>query len=354
MSTSPISCCCHCFIFSDQFLGSKWEVLKPYPINVAEAAGGFIGMDTKSKRKDDFLVFSGFADSWYNVTTTVYAINVTSAAASWREVDPVPVPIGFSHSGCTINANVLYACGGYVGPNPGKETNVCLQYTHGSRKGTQWKILPSLPRGRAGGALFHVNASNSLVFATGATRSDPTDIWKSIDHSDVWELFLNNTAVGWISRKATPYRANHVSYASIPYQGKQKHFVLGGQKTSDEGSGNVADMIEWDPLNRSWTRRANMLFARGHASSSTIPIPGCGMLIAGGAVNAVPPQRYRQTNDISYYDIATNNWTKVGTLPMHVNTPVCDIARLLNGTTFLYCHTGKVDRPVSFRRQISL
>jgi hypothetical protein len=338
-----------------QLLGTSWERIVPYPSNIAEAIGGVINSIPNSSKQQDLIVVSGFSNTWFNVSRKVYALNVssTTVATTWREMDDVPVPVGFSHSGCVIDGNILYLCGGYVGPNPGKETNVCLQYTHSNKRGTQWKYLPPLPQGRAGGSLLHFKTTNSLVFTSGATRSDPSNIWKSTDHTDSWELVLNNTAGGWMARSPIPYKANHVSYASVPYhRGSQKHFVLGGQAAENEGTGNVADLFEYDSSNKRWIRRTNIPFPRGHSSSSTIPIPGCGFIVAGGAINGAYPKGHYQTTDISYYDILSNTWTKVGDLPTKVNTPVCDIAQLSNGNNYLYCQTGKVDQPSPFRRQI--
>ena len=87
-----------------------------------------------------------------------------------------------------------------------------------------------------------------------------------------------------------------------------------------------------------------MPFTRGHASSSTRAM-GCGFIIAGGSTN-----ENGKTKDISFYDITTDTWTKIGELPNAINTPVCDIG--VDG--YLYCESGWPNGTFSHKRKIYL
>ena len=131
-----------------------------------------------------------------------------------------------------------------------------------------------------------------------------------------------------------PYKGNHIGHVTATYQGKQRHFFLGGQSGSNESDGNLDDNVEWDNVNKNWIRRASMPFKRGHMSSSVFAY-GCGFLVAGGAV-----QGYQRTSDISYYAIDKDQWFKIGDLPQAINTPACDIVRLGPGNDWIYCQTG--------------
>jgi hypothetical protein len=230
----------------------------------------------------------------------------------------------------------------------------CMTYTHSNPKGQQFGGLPSLPQsGRAGGALLLIKRSRSLLWAAGATRSDPNDIWNTTDYHDVWELPLTNVSSGWKAVTPIPYLGNHISYVAVPYRGGERYYVFGGQRKEDEIKGNQVDVYEYLPTAKKWMRRDNMTLARGHSSSSTVPLPSCGFITAGGAVNNPHSSKlHLQTKDISYYDINANRWFKIGDLPAPVNTPICDITTIQRNVSYLYCQTGRVEMPYNYRIKI--
>ena len=41
--------------------------------------------------------------------------------------------------------------------------------------------------------------------------------------------------------------------------------------------------------------------------------------------------------DVSYYDVPSDTWTKIGDVPKRINTPVCDVDRTGG---WYYCFTG--------------
>lgn len=282
-------------------------------------------------------------------------------------MDPIPVDIGLTHSGYQIVGHILYLCGGYIGGNPGKETSICLMYNHRNIPSTQWSFLPSLPEGRAGGALLYNPDKDTLLFATGATRSDPLDIWNSTDYDDVWELHMKYLFLGWKRQEKILYRSNHVSHAVVYDRNKQitRYFVFGGQVGEYEYDQNLSDMFEWDPLIEEWIRRHSLPAGRGHMSSSTIPyyskdcIDGKqgsnGIIIAGGAINGG-----KKSSSINYYDIYTDRWNRIGMLPMNINTPVCDIATTTvisasnrqEEVSYMHCQSGLLYKGFSWRRII--
>ena len=111
-----------------------------------------------------------------------------------------------------------------------------------------------------------------------------------------------------------------------------------------EQTENLDQLFEYTALTDQWMALAPMLIPRGHASSSTISY-GCGFLIAGGSING---QNVKvKTDDVSYYDITSNEWTSIGTMQSPLKTPVCGIYG-----NYLYCSTGYTVR--GHRRKLQL
>jgi hypothetical protein len=191
--------------------------------------------------------------------------------------------------------------------------------------------------------MVYMRITNSLLFATGATR--PNGI--ATDHDDVWELQLDNIDAGWQTLPNIPYKGNHISHVTASYQGRDRHYMLGGQVGQNEISGNLDDVVEWDNIERKWIRRQSLPFKRGHASTSTFAY-SCGFLVAGGAMNGGD----QHTADISYYNIANDTWTSIGNLPRALNTPACDIVKLPDGD-WIYCQSGPIVGRFSWRIRIS-
>jgi Galactose oxidase, central domain len=121
------------------------------------------------------------------------------------------------------------------------------------------------------------------------------------------------------------YLPNHLSYVTHRLGGQERHFFWLVKKQNVNGTSVDRTTFEFIPSNETWIRRASLPFGRGHMSASTRAI-GCGFLIAGGSINSSPPYRvYTRTNDVSYYDIPTNTWTSIGTVPTEEATPIADI-----------------------------
>ena len=319
-------------------LSTKWEGMPAYPIPVAEAQGAMFGTD--------FVLFSGFTVNFFKpLTKKCYAYDTRqNTTGTWREMDDFPAVNGSTHGAFVIIQNIMYLCGGYVGAHPGPATNLCWKYDHSAARGMQWSTMPSLPGQRSGGGMIHDSVRNTLLFATGASRPNPLDPIFTIDHPDVWQLDLNNINAGWVTKPILPYQGNHIGFVTLNYGGQERHFFLGGQHGEEEKTSNLAHMYEWDASGEKWIERKSLLFPRGHFSSSTNALStGCGFVISGGATNDGG-----QTSEVHYYDLPTDTWSVLGNLKSRLNTPVCSIQ-----SNYLYCESGHINKPFSWRTQIT-
>jgi N-acetylneuraminic acid mutarotase len=156
---------------------------------------------------------------------------------------------------------------------------------------------------------------------------------------------LDNLDGGWNAKVDTPHLGNHLGYTTIFHQGKERHYIMGGQRGSNEPNGNTIQLHEFDIANNTWSQHKDMLFPRGHLLTSTVKYGNCGFLIMGGAINGK-----QMTSDISYYSIDTNTWTKIGDLPRALNSPVCTIA----ADFYIYCQGGLIREQFAVRRQITV
>jgi Kelch motif len=298
-----------------------WPNLLTYPLSIQESNGARIGKD--------FVIISGFYNGIKNCTNKNHALDLTDPNASWRQMDDHPIALGISHITVVVVGMKMYTCGGYIGGDPGPHTDKCFVYDHSILPGTtgQWSTLPSLPdMGRAGAGMVYDTASDSLIFAGGATRTPNTN-----DHPDTWKYSFANPGAGWVKQTDLPLLANHLSSVTAKDgSGKEHHYWMGGQSGGNECCGNHAEVYEYvpDAQGGQWIPRKFMPLTRGHAASSTKAI-GCGFIIAGGTTNVLG-----KITDVSYYDIPSDTWTKIGDLPKAKNTPVCAI-----NAGMIYCES---------------
>ena len=290
-----------------------------------------------------FLIVSGFKNGYKEVTLETYALDTTSTTATWQRMDDLPVAGGITHSAHVVIGTKFYMCGGYVGSNPGSHIDNCLIFDKSKAPGTgQWSSFAPLPSARAGGGLVFDSSLNALFFSGGARRDSG---WESDkDYSNTWMYSFNKPSEGWIPKAPLPYLANHLSYttANKDATGKERHYFFGGQTAHNEANGNKSDLFEYDAANDVWIKRTSLPIPRGHASSSTRAI-GCGFIVAGGCINGG-----NKITDVSYYDVPTDTWTKIGDLTDAINTPVCDIST----SGVLYCESGYAMGSYSKKRPI--
>jgi hypothetical protein len=307
-----------------KFLEPTWNSFHPvYPVRTSEPQGLIVD--------DDIVVFSGFTDAYTKASRHNYARNVVSNNSStWRRMEDMPLSDGMTHMATVKVGSVVYLCGGYSGAHPGPHSSICLRYNHSviPGRGQQWSYLPNLPNGGSGGGGMIYSAKyNTLYYAGGGQRLRPGSAYTT-DVNHTWKLELHNIRAGWKPSTPIPYAANHMSYVTHRTKnGKERHFMLGGQISENEHNGNLNYHYEFIPDHETWIERAPIPFPRGHSASSTRMIR-CGYIIAGGAINNPDTSsRKRISNDdISYYNMYTDQWTvSIGTLPSIGNTPIVDI-----------------------------
>ena len=316
---------------------SSWERFAPdYPINPIEAQAAIIG--------SDLFITGSFVNNYTSATNRSYARDISVTNSPWRLMDDVPGAVGVTHAAVVAIATKVYICGGYKGPASGQHVDTCNVYDHMKSPGTgQWSNFPSLPNnGTGGGAMFYDSEKNALYYTGGAQRPIVGSRY-SKDVTNTWKYSFNDPSHGWVASTPIPYIANHQSVVTNRNVfGQERHFVLGGQKGDNEITKNVADMYEFIASNETWIRRASMPYERSHASISTHAF-GCGFILAGGSRNG---QKLNRTSDIHYYDIPSNNWTMIGSLPNVAATP----AVFIDDNHFIYY----VDHKKTSRRKINI
>lgn len=278
---------------------------------------------------NDFIQFSGYTGRFANATNQTYARDVTVLNSPWRRMEDVPVAWGITHVPTVAVGTKVYLCGGFSGAAKGLHISDCFVYDHTKEPGTgQWSRLPDLPHGGSGGGgMIYDRMRNALYYSGGAQRSTLGSVVLT-DVTNTYRYSFDDSDAGWVETSPLPYEGNHLSYVThTDDYGRQRHFFLGGQEQEFECCRNVADNYEFIAATETWEPRAPMPIERGHASASTRPI-GCGFIIAGGSTNGLNDLvRRTRTADVSYYDLPTNTWTSIGTLPSTtgIATPLVDI-----------------------------
>jgi Kelch motif len=298
--------------FLSQFLDPTWTNYNPlYPMRVIEPMGLLVG--------NDIVLFGGFFNGIANVTNHTYARSVTNTSGTWRRMDDVPLPGGLTHAAEVAVGLKVYLCGGYS-VYPGPHRSSCYIYDHAATPGNQWSTLSNLPIGSAGAGMIYDSALNAL-FYSGGRQSYNFSNPGTFDVTHTWKYSFQNTSAGWVASTPIPYEANHQSAVThTDAFGKQRHFYMGGQERLYECCRNKDALYEFVVRTETWVRRANMPLARGHATASTRAI-GCGFFIAGGSVNS-PIGILNRTTDMSYYDIPSDRWMRLGDVPFPGATPV--------------------------------
>jgi N-acetylneuraminic acid mutarotase len=297
---------------------------------------------------DKFMLVSGYSGNWDFTTPATKMLDVVNPTATWQNLDNHPQPQGITHGAfAVVGGTKFYMCGGYVGGGHGPTTNACYVLDITKPSGQQWASFASLPdRGRAGGGMVYDSATNSLIFAGGAVREFQNDLAK--DFNNTWMYSLSNSQNGWVAQAPIPYTGNHMSFVTArDSANNQRHFFLAGQKAEGEANDNIASNFEYIVANNTWIARQSLPFPRGHASSSTRAY-GCGFLVVAGCKNGSI-----KISDVTYYEIDSNTWTKIGDYAVALNTPVCDIHL---PTNTMYCEGGRIpgdpSASKSFKRQL--
>ena len=323
-----------------QLLGN-WEgansaATVPYPIQVAEAQGAMIG--------SDFVITSGFNGGYSTATPETYALDMFTPNAPWRRMDDMPFPLGLTHLGIAVKGMKAYVCGGYVGGSLGIHNGSCFEYDHSVAPGSgQWTNFSSIPDGgRSGGGMIYDATLDALIYSAGSQRPKRGSKG-AIDFRNTWMYSLQNPGAGWVPKADIPFSGNHMNFVTAYDElGKEHHYFFGGQKGDNEETGNTDEMYEYNAVSDVWSKRQSIPYPLGHAAATARAI-GCGFIVSGGRLNT------GLTSAITYYDIPTNTWTKIGDLTHKIHTNVCVVA---NG--LLRCETGWATGTFSWKRSISL
>jgi hypothetical protein len=291
---------------------------------------------------NDFIITSGFKGGYSAATPETYALDMFTPNAPWRRMEDMPFPLGLTQIGAAVKGMKAYFCGGYVGASLGIHNGSCFQYDHSIAPGMgQWTNFTSLPDGgRAGGGMVYDSTVDALIYSAGAQR--PYQGQRSaIDFRNTWMYSFQRPGDGWVPKADIPFIGNHMNFVTAYDEtGKERHYFFGGNHGDKETTENTNEMYEYNAIMNTWTQRQYIPYAVGHAAASARPI-GCGFIIAGGRLNT------GLTSAITYYDIPTNTWTKIGDLTDQIHTNVCVIA---NG--LLRCETGWASGTFSSQRPI--
>ena len=140
----------------------------------------------------------------------------------------------------------------------------------------------------------------------GGDKSD-----RSTPQTTHWELDLNNTAAGWVTKAPLPIAADHVGHAVINGQiyaigGEHGHHPV-GQNSLVSPYVQHNYLFRYDQASDTWTRLANLPIATSHFEGGTLTINNK-IVIMGGLVGGSTTH-----NRIQVYDPATNKWTLLKT-----------------------------------------
>jgi hypothetical protein len=290
------------------------------------------------------VIFSGFKNGYNTATTETYALDLSVPTAVWQRMDDMPFAAGITHQGVVVIGMKAYLCGGYIGGSLGVHTDKCFVYDHSKPPGSgqQWSTMTPLPMGgRSGGGMIYDSTLNSIIYAGGAQRTIQGQPG-AIDYKDTWMYSLDNPTAGWVSQSKMPFFGNHMNAVTVvDGNGKERHYIFGGQVGDYELWGNTATMYEYVATSDTWIKRTPMPFGRGHSTSAVRSI-GCGFVVAGGRTNE------GLTDDVTYYDTTTDTWQSIGTLPFEIHTNVCVITK----TGLFRCESGWVSGTFSTETQI--
>lgn len=298
-------------------LGSWKKSVHSYPLEVFEAAGGVIGDD---KHGFHFTVMGGFF-KFPGVTSEVYSLRLDgSGDARWTR--RASMPVALTHMAQAIEGRHLYGVGGYEGAHPGPSSRHAFEY---DIVGDKWTKLPMLPERRAGGGLVVVK-KRWLIYSSGVDRPARSMRWH-YDKGQTWRLDMWNKWQGWVDEKAPITKArNHMG--AVASCGRI--FFVGGQKGSNEYSGNMDEVDEYDEGDKVWRNVSRLPVKRGHISASVLAYR-CGVLVVGGT-----GQQLKHLDDVLWWEPGMNMWHTIGRFPKGVSTPVCGIYE-----DMLICSTGQ-------------
>ncbi|MFN2316276.1 MAG: Kelch repeat-containing protein [Gemmatimonadales bacterium] len=244
------------------------------------------------------LVFGGFDTPELTVTARVDEYD--PATDRWRRLGDMPVAV--THANAVLRDGEVWIVGGFVGAHPGPATDQVWRYDPAA---DSWRAGPSLPAPRGSGGLG-LAADGSLHFFGGWLPDRYTD---SPDH---WRLAPGDSA--WVAAAPFPSPRGHFGTAS--HDGFI--YAIGGCHTHDPYPVDVALVHRYDPATDQWTQLASLPMPLSHIEPSTFVHEGR-IHVAGGRSQ---PTGRPSVEEVMAYDIATDTWNFVATMPRGLLAPV--------------------------------
>ena len=269
----------------------QWSVVAASPVPKDEAQ--VATLDGK------MFVFGGFLPTGPTTQSHVY----DPATNQWSAIAPMPTRL--SHAATAVVGRDVYFAGGYVGTGVGfnQVFGVVETWKYNVDTNTYAPFVP-LPQARGSGGLVHLNGK--LHFFGGVSRN-------RADQGTHWVIDLSNPNAGWTVATPMPEARSHLSY--VAFQGKI--YAIGGQTDTDADLVTRPFVHVYDPASPgAWTRVADLLPARSHASSSTF-VMNNRIVVMGGEYS-----HGQHITDVVTYDPLSNTWTALDSLPQRRSSGV--------------------------------
>jgi N-acetylneuraminic acid mutarotase len=244
------------------------------------------------------LVFGGFNTPQLTVTSRVDEYD--PATNRWRRRGDMPVPV--THANAVLRDGEVWIVGGFVGDHPGAATDQVWRYDPAT---DSWRPGPSLPAPRGSGGLG-LAADGSLHYFGGWLPDRYTD---SPDH---WRLAPGDSA--WTPAAPFPSPRGHLG--TVSHDGLI--YAIGGCHTHDPWPVDVALVHRYDPATDSWMELAPLPMPLSHTEPSTFVHDGR-IHVAGGRSQ---PTGRASVAEVMAYDLATDTWNYVATMPRGLLAPV--------------------------------
>jgi N-acetylneuraminic acid mutarotase len=283
--------------------GIAWNTTFAQPHAASEAQGLALGGKLYS--------FGGFDSTKACCTPTSRAFRM-DPATGWTPLAPMPPENGtsfggISHAGLATDGTYIYWAGGYTSNAAG------TAQTYGTKE--VWRYDPTtdsylrmldLPLTRAAGQLAYLDGK--LHYFGG------TNLARTLDVGEHWELDLSNVGAGWVARAPLPNPRHHMGAAVLG----GRIYAIGGQHKHDAQLTTQKDVNAYDPATDTWTRRADLPRAVGHIAAATFVMDGR-ILVLGGEIAHNSP-----IADANAYDPDANTWTALTKLPASRRSGVAD------------------------------
>jgi N-acetylneuraminic acid mutarotase len=267
-----------------------WQTGAPSPVARLEAQ--------QAVYAGKLYVFGGYHNVSFEMTRRADVYD--PATDQWTRLADLPTPL--THAATVGDGKNILLIGGYADESRALTTTNVWKYD--TRK-NQYFELPPLPAARGAGAAAILGTD--LHFFGGQIRSERSAYVS--DSANHWIMDLTNVEAGWRAAAPLPNMRNHLGGAAAD----GRVFAIGGQKGDDEYSGNQDDVHYYDPATDRWYSAAQLPEPLGHINASTFVHRGH-IFTAGGAFNAL--NKTNESNAIYSYDIASDSWTRIATLPV--------------------------------------